>query len=160
MVIMEDGFLEGLLPKLIALRHTIHSRPDLSGHEAATATLLLDYLSPFQPEQVHEGLYGCGLAVVFAGNQSGPKTVFTCEMDAVPIADHGRVTYRSQVPESGHMCGHDGHMAAVAGLGALLGKQRPIRGRVVLLFRPQEEDGRGAPAVLLCLLIQYAIRRF
>ena len=37
---------------------------------------------------------------------------------------------------------------------------RPIRGRVVLLFRSQEENGRGAPAVLLCLLIQYAIRRF
>jgi len=28
---MEDGVLEGMLPELIALRHTIHSRPDLSG---------------------------------------------------------------------------------------------------------------------------------
>lgn len=97
---------------------------------------------------MHEGLGGCGLAVVFAGDQAGPTTIFTCEMDAVPIADHGRMTYRSQVPEAGHMCGHDGHMAAAAGLGVLLGKRRPLRGRVVLLFRSQEETGRGAPAVL------------
>ena len=31
MSIMEDGVLEGVLPELIALRHNIHSRPDLSG---------------------------------------------------------------------------------------------------------------------------------
>ena len=31
MSIMEDGVLEGVLPELIDLCHTIHSRPDLSG---------------------------------------------------------------------------------------------------------------------------------
>jgi metal-dependent amidase/aminoacylase/carboxypeptidase family protein len=58
MAIMGDIALEDVLPELINLRHTIHSQPDLSGHEATTATRLLDYLLPFQPEQVHEGL-GC-----------------------------------------------------------------------------------------------------
>ena len=148
MAIMDHDFLEGMLPELIALRHTIHSQPDESGHEMATATRLLDYLSAFEPEQVHEGIGGFGLALVFAGNQTGPTTVFTCELDAVPIADQGRVPYCSQVSGIGHMCGHDGHMAALAGLGALLGNRRPLRGRVVLLFRPQEETGRGASAVL------------
>ena len=148
MAIIEQDVLEGVLPDLIALRHTIHSWPDLSGHEMPTANRLLDYLSPFKPEQVHKGLSGCGLAVVFAGNQAGPTTIFSCELDAVPIADRGRVIYRSQVPEAGHMCGHDGHMAAVAGLGVLLGKRRPLRGQVVLLFRPQEETGQGAPVIL------------
>lgn len=47
MAIIEPGVLEGVLPELIDLRHTIHSWPDLSGHEVATAKRLLDYLSPF-----------------------------------------------------------------------------------------------------------------
>ena len=45
MAIIEPDILEGVLPELIALRHTVHSQPDLSGHEMATASPLLDYLS-------------------------------------------------------------------------------------------------------------------
>ncbi len=140
--------LERLLPPLVALRHAIHRHPDLSGQEAPTARRLLDYLAPLDPDQVIAKIGGCGLAVVFAGSRPGPTTVFTSELDAVPIGEQGRQPYRSRVPGVGHMCGHDGHMAAVAGLGPLLERRRPLRGRVVLLFRPQEETGRGAPAVV------------
>ena len=140
--------LPELLPRLVALRHAIHRQPDLSGQEAATAGRLLDFLTPFKPDRVVEGLGGCGLAVVFDGSRPGPTTIFTSELDAVPIADQGRGAHCSQVPGVGHLCGHDGHMTVTAGLGALLGGRRPREGRVVLLFRPQEETGRGAPAVV------------
>ncbi len=46
------------------------------------------------------------------------------------------------------MCGHDGHMAMLAALGRQFGRQRPKRGRVILLFQPAEETGAGAAAVI------------
>ena len=46
------------------------------------------------------------------------------------------------------MCGHDGHTATVAALARGFAKQRPKRGRVVLLFQPAEETGAGAAAVM------------
>ena len=39
-------------------------------------------------------------------------------------------------------------MVAAAGLGALLASRRSFKGRVLLLLRPQEETGRGAPTVV------------
>jgi amidohydrolase len=144
---IEARFLGDLMPQLVALRHAIHRRPDLSGHEAPTARRLLDFLMPFQPEGIIEKLGGHGLAVVFSASQPGPTTIFTSELDALPITDQGQVSHRSRVPGVGHLCGHDGHMVAAAGLGPLLARRRPRKGQVMLLFRPQEETGRGAPAV-------------
>lgn len=57
--------------------------------------------------------------------------------------DHG-----STRPGVAHLCGHDGHSTILAGLARLLGRQRPARGRVVLLFQPAEEDGSGAASVI------------
>ena len=144
----ETSYFSKVLRDIQRLRRTIHQWPDLSGAEQATANRLQDFLIPFRPDQVHQNWGGQGLAVVFSGSEPGPCTVFTSELDAVPISDKGSADYCSQVAGSGHMCGHDGHMATLAGLGAILGQWPPVRGRVVLLFRPQEETGRGAPAVV------------
>lgn len=46
------------------------------------------------------------------------------------------------------MCGHDGHMAILAALARAFGRNRPARGRAILLFQPAEETGAGAAAVL------------
>lgn len=45
------------------------------------------------------------------------------------------------------MCGHDGHMAILAGLGRLISHEGPAKGRVVLMFQPAEETG-GAHRVI------------
>jgi amidohydrolase len=140
--------IEAILPDVVALRHDIHRHPGLSGQEQSTADRLLEYLKPAYPDIIHRGLGGHGIVVVFSGAQKGPTTLFTCELDAVPITDQRESDHRSLVPGVGHMCGHDGHMATLAGLGMLLGKHRPACGRIVLLFRPQEETGAGAPAMV------------
>jgi amidohydrolase len=46
------------------------------------------------------------------------------------------------------MCGHDGHSTILAALGRQFGRQRPARGRVVLMFQPAEETGDGAAGVV------------
>jgi amidohydrolase len=69
------------------------------------------------------------------------------ELDALPIVETGSVPWASAVPGVAHLCGHDGHLAILAGVARAL-HRRPARGRVVLLAQPAEEDGSGAAAVL------------
>ncbi|TIU91250.1 MAG: M20/M25/M40 family metallo-hydrolase, partial [Mesorhizobium sp.] len=74
----------------------------------------------------------------------GPTVLFRSELDALPIHELSGVAHASQVPGKSHMCGHDGHTAILAALGRQFGRQRPARGRVVLMFQPAEETGNGA----------------
>jgi amidohydrolase len=74
--------------------------------------------------------------------------MFRAELDGLPITEISEFPHRSTRPDTGHLCGHDGHMALLIGLARLLSLQRPARGRVILMFQPAEEDGSGAAAVL------------
>jgi amidohydrolase len=74
--------------------------------------------------------------------------LFRSELDALPIEEKSGVAHASLVPGMSHMCGHDGHTTILAALARVFGRQRPARGRVVLLFQPAEETGMGARAVV------------
>jgi len=137
----------GRLAPLVALRHELHRFPEISGQEAATAARIADYLSQYDPDDLLTGLGGHGVAAVFEGAADGPTVLIRAELDALPIEELSQADYRSTVPGRGHLCGHDGHMTMVAALAEDL-KQRPARGRVVLMFQPAEETGKGARAVL------------
>lgn len=133
---------------LIAFRHALHRAPEVSGAEGETARAVLAFTAATAPDRVLTGLGGHGVALVFEGAEPGPAVMIRCELDALPIEERATIPHRSQVPGRGHLCGHDGHMAIVAGLAQHMAAQRPARGRVILLFQPAEEDGSGAAAVL------------
>ncbi len=133
---------------LTAWRHARHRAPELSGEEAATAAAVARALAPTAPDRIVTGLGGHGLAAVYRGAAPGPTVMIRCELDALPIAETGTPPHRSEVAGKGHLCGHDGHMAIVAGVARGLSRQRPSRGRVVLLFQPAEETGAGAARVI------------
>ncbi len=134
--------------ELTALRRELHRFPDLSGDEAATAGRVRAAVARFRPDQVVDGLGGHGLAAIFSGPEPGPTVMFRAELDALPIDEISKIAHRSAVPGKGHLCGHDGHSAILIGLGRLISRNRPRKGRVVLLFQPAEEDGSGAAAVI------------
>ncbi len=136
------------LGELSRLRRRLHERPELSGEEIETAAEIVTFLDRSAPDRVISGIGGHGLAAIFAGAAPGPTLMFRCELDGLPIAETSTAPYRSQAPGRGHLCGHDGHMATLAGLALGLARQRPKRGRAVLLFQPAEETGAGAAAVL------------
>lgn len=136
------------LGKLVALRHALHAAPELSGQERETADRVALFLRDTQPDHILRGLGGHGLAVVYEGAAPGPSVMFRAELDALPIAARGGFAHASRRPGRAHLCGHDGHMAILAGLGLWLARNRPARGRVILLFQPAEETGEGARAVL------------
>lgn len=133
---------------LVALRQALHHLPEVSRHERRTAQQVLAALTPLGPDQIVTDLGGHGLAAVFDGAMAGPTVMLRAELDALPIHEANDVPHRSSIDGVAHLCGHDGHSAILLGMATLLARQRPAKGRVVLMFQPAEEDGSGAQAVL------------
>ena len=130
------------------LRRQLHRHPELAGSESNTARRILEFFQPLQPDQTIAELGGHGLVFVFAGQEPGPTVVLRCELDALPIQEVNEFPHRSSADTVSHKCGHDGHMATVAAVGASYAARRPARGRVVLLYQPAEETGGGSAAML------------
>ncbi len=136
------------IAELTVFRRHLHQHPEISGDEQQTAKLVGDALIELSPDRMVTGLGGYGLAACFDGPAKGPTVLFRCELDALPIRQISNASHQSKRDGIAHLCGHDGHMAIMAGLARRLSRQRPARGRVVLLFQPAEETGAGAAAVL------------
>ena len=136
------------LDDLTELRHTIHQHPDLAGNESDTASLLRDYLKVTKPDDIIEEIGGAGIAFVYDSGNEGPTVMVRSELDALPIPEDLDLPYKSKKDNVSHKCGHDGHMAIVAGLGWLISEHKPEKGRVVLLYQPSEETGEGSQRVL------------
>lgn len=136
------------LNTLTDLRRALHAQPEVSGNERATAALIEARLRALQPDELLTGLGGHGVLATFDSGLPGPALLFRCELDALPIMEANDIAHRSQIAGVSHKCGHDGHMAILAGLADSLAAQRPARGKVHLLFQPAEETGAGAQAVL------------
>ncbi|WP_377296202.1 amidohydrolase [Rhizobium sp. SGZ-381] len=137
------------LEALSLWRRHLHAMPEVSGEEHGTAAEVVRFLAQTSPDEIVTGLGGTGVAAVFNGEKPGPTVMFRAELDGLPIAELSHdLPYRSRIDGKGHMCGHDGHMATLAGLAFALAERRPATGRVILLFQPAEETGAGAADVL------------
>jgi len=132
------------LQKIIHLRHELHSCAELSESEFVTSEQIAFFLSQLNPDELIRNIGGNGIACIFKGAQEGPSVLFRCDMDALPIEETNNFSYVSKEKGVSHKCGHDGHMAIMAGLAEVFSKNRPSRGQVVLLFQPSEENGQGA----------------
>ena len=137
-----------MLPAIHQLRRDLHQHPELSGQEQLTSQGIASFLRQHHDTEILTGLGGHGLAAVYTFSTKGPTIVIRCELDALPIEETNSFDHRSVHPGVSHKCGHDGHMAIVAGLVLWL-REQPLRnGKVVLLFQPAEETGAGAEALL------------
>ena len=136
------------IEKIRKLRRALHREPELSGQEKMTAARIKDFVLRHHPAEIRSHIGGNGLAVVFKYAEEGPVVMIRCELDALPIEESNRFEHRSLNPGVSHKCGHDGHMAIVAGLIFWLREQSFLRGKVILLFQPAEETGKGAFSVL------------
>lgn len=129
-------------------RHLLHSYPELSGKEGNTIQRIADFLAASDPSACIYNLGGDSFAAVYSFSEVGKTVVVRCELDALPIHEVNDMAYRSQHEGVSHKCGHDGHMAIVAGLAYRLRQHDLRRGRVVLLFQSAEETGQGAEKVV------------
>ncbi len=136
------------LKNIIRLRHQLHRRAELAGKEEKTAGIIQEFFKSHPPDRLKTGLGGHGIAALFGTKRTGPTIMFRCEMDALPINETTDLPYKSQTKGVSHKCGHDGQMAIIAAVAQYLAAQPIIKGRIVLLFQPAEENGQGARGVL------------
>lgn len=136
------------LEALTDFRRDLHRRPEVSGEERETAETVVKALAETKPDTVVTGLGGHGVAAIYEGREPGRTVMVRAELDGLPIEEISEISHRSEIKGKGHLCGHDGHMTILMALAKGLGRERPVRGRAILMFQPAEENGAGAAAVL------------
>ena len=154
-----DTILRGLhsgLDDLEALYKDIHSHPELSLQEKRTAGLAAERLKGAEFE-VTDGVGGTGV-VGLLKNGDGPTVMLRADMDALPVKEDTGLPYASVVTATDsdgnetpvmHACGHDMHVAWLAGASALLAGARDAwRGTLIAVFQPAEEVAAGAQAMI------------
>lgn len=136
-----------LRPGIVELRRALHAHPEISGREESTASRVRDALAGI--EVVAEGVGGHGLLFRVRGDRDGPHRLFRADLDALPLHEGSGAPHASRTPFHHHACGHDGHMAMLAGALQLLHARRDrLDGTIYGLFQPAEETGAGMAACL------------
>ncbi|MEA1887761.1 MAG: amidohydrolase [Bacteroidota bacterium] len=143
---------------LVKFRRELHAHPEIAGQEKPTAERVERFISAFNPGRIIKGIGGHGIAFLYRGEEPGKKLLFRADLDALPIKEISEKEYRSVYSDRAHLCGHDGHMAILAGFAEMLNNNRPLKGEINLIFQPAEETGEGAARVLADQKFREAIK--
>ena len=136
--------MDGTGLDLVGLRRDLHRSPELGFDLTRTKARVADTLRSFGLE-VHEGVGVVGVLRAGGGNRA---IGLRADMDALPINECSTHDYVSETPGQMHACGHDGHTAMLLGAAEQLASEAGFDGTVVFLFQPDEEQGRGARAMI------------
>lgn len=145
-------------PHVRAVREDIHAHPELRFQEKRTGELCARELEELGIA-VRRAVGGTGVVGLLRGRGSAgpgavPTVAFRAEMDALPMDDLCGRPYQSENKGVAHLCGHDGHVAALLGAARVLaGLGDRIPGNVKFFFEPAEENAppgeiSGAEAML------------
>ncbi|EMY34625.1 aminoacylase [Arthrobacter crystallopoietes BAB-32] len=123
--------LDGELDAAVALRHSLHQYPCLSGKEGPAASTLASALGL----PVHK-VAGTGF-LARTGPDDVPAIGIRAELDALPMYESTGVEWAA---ENGvmHACGHDVHQAAMVAFMRAAGRIR-LPAAVVAIAQPREE---------------------
>ncbi|MFR9725741.1 amidohydrolase [Streptomyces sp. MS19] len=136
-----------VLRSAVELYLALHTRPEPAGAEERTAAALAAWLRA-DGYAVTTGVGGHGVAGVLR-NGDGPVVLLRAELDALPVQEETGLAWASEVPGMMHACGHDLHLAALAGAARVLaGSAASWRGTVVAVGQPAEETLTGARDML------------
>jgi hippurate hydrolase len=141
------GGIGDVMGDVEALYKDVHQHPELSMHEERTAALAAQHLEAAGFD-VTTGVGKTGVVGVLR-NGDGPTVMLRADMDALPVQEQTDLPYASVVDGVMHACGHDMHVAWLAGATAHLAAHRGAwRGTVMAVFQPAEETAAGAQAMI------------
>src|SRR3954464_14524519 len=132
------------------LYRDVHQHPELSHQEARTAGLVAGRLRGAGFE-VHEMVGGTGVVGVLR-NGDGATVLLRADMDALPVREATGLPYASEVTGTDadgnqvpvmHACGHDVHVACLAGAAQLLADGRQHWTGTLNRALPARGRGRG-----------------
>ena len=138
------------LQDLVAVRHHLHRHPETAFDVEGTAAFVAGHLEGLGCE-VTTGVGGTGVVGTLRRGDGTRSVGLRAELDALPIRESADVAdrpYRSQVPGAFHGCGHDGHATMLLGAMRCLAEDLDLDGTVHAIFQPDEENGRGAQAMI------------
>src|SRR5688572_6856048 len=146
-----DGILDeagAQLDDAIDLRRRIHEKPELGNQLPGTQAMVLEALDGL-PLTVTPGTSLSSVVAVLDGDEPGPTVLLRGDMDALPMPEDTDLEFKSTIDGAMHACGHDTHVAMLAGAARLLSARRgSLRGRVAFMFQPGEEGHDGAKHML------------
>jgi hippurate hydrolase len=148
---MTDGSIfdgvGALLDDLEELYKDVHRHPELSMQEDRTSALVAERLQTAGFE-VTTGLGKTGV-VGLLRNGEGPTVMLRADMDALPVQEQTGLDYASETDGVMHACGHDMHVAWLAGATAVFADaRRGWQGTLMAVFQPAEETAVGAQAMI------------
>jgi len=140
---IEEDLFGAEVRRAQALREELHRYPELSRQEMGTAERLAAFLRDL-PVTIRRGVAGTGIQVDLdsASPSALPERIaFRADMDALPVSETTDLPFASATSGVMHACGHDCHMAILAGVIRLLCAHRERLPRNYrFLFQPAEED--------------------
>ncbi len=135
------------LRELESLRHALHRAPETGFEVSATAATLAEALRA-AGLSVTSGVGGSGVVATLQCGQGKATIGLRADMDALPITELNDCAHRSTVEGKFHGCGHDGHATMLLGAAQALAAGGGFDGTVHFIFQPDEENGRGAQAMI------------
>lgn len=145
--LIEDA--KAIAADIVALRRAIHAEPELGLHTPRTRDKIRAALAHL-PLEWREGPSTTGLVAILKGSAGeGRSVLLRGDMDALPMPEETGLDFASTTPGIMHACGHDAHVAMLAGAAELLAKRAAsLKGDVRFMFQPGEEGHHGARFML------------
>lgn len=138
----------GLLDDARSVRRDLHRWPEVGLDLPKTKDRVLEALDGL-PLDITLHTTTSGIAALLTGDKPGPTVMLRGDMDALPMPEDTGLDYASKVDNVMHACGHDTHVAMLAGAARMLSERKSsIPGRVLFMFQPGEEGYGGAEYML------------
>ena len=137
-----------LQDETVALRRSLHERPELGNELPATRDMVLESIDGLPLDvTLHETT--SGISALLTGSKPGPTVLLRGDMDALPLHEDTGLDFASKDDGKMHACGHDTHTAMLSSAAKVLSARRDeIAGRVLFMFQPGEEGHHGAKYML------------
>ncbi len=141
---------EAYFSDIQAIRHHLHSHPELSFQEFETADFIEAELRKMGITDF-ERKAETGITFMLKGREDNGKVVaMRADIDALPIIEANEVSYKSQNEGVMHACGHDVHTSSLLGAVRILKELKDhYSGTVKVIFQPGEEKLPGGASVLI-----------
>lgn len=139
-----------IYPQVIQWRRTIHANPELSFEEYQTSKYISKILKELKIKHT-KGWAKTGIVATIKGKNPKKKLIaLRADIDALPIAEKNKVSYKSKNEGVMHACGHDVHTSNMLGAAAILNQCKDLfEGSIRIIFQPGEEKLPGGASLLI-----------
>ena len=134
----------------VEIRRHLHAHPELSYQEKKTGKFVAAELKKMKIPFKH-GIADNGVVGLIKGKNPNSKIVaLRADMDALPIQEENKISYKSKNTGIMHACGHDVHTASLLGSARILQEIKDdFDGTIKLIFQPAEEKMPGGASIMI-----------